>query len=134
MLGRREYAVLRAVAARLVPGGPEHPGANELGVPARVDRELAFHPPRLAADVSDALRLVEWWPLATRLSRFTGLEPAEQDALLSGMATSRFALRRTAFQGLKFLVLFFHYTQEPAWAGTGYGGPWVPRVPPAAGA
>ncbi len=100
-----------------------------MGVAARVDRELGLHPERLRSDVADALRLVEWWPLATRLSRFTRLGPEAQDAELAAMAHSRLALRRSAFQWLKFLVMFFHYTQEAAWAGTGYDGPWVPAVP-----
>ncbi len=129
VLPLREYAVLRTLANRLVPGGPDHPGALELGVPARVDRELGFHPQRLRDDVRDALRLVEWWPLLTRFARFTTLDPEDRDAELTAMMQSRLAVRRSAFQGLKFLVLFFHYAQEPAWQGIGYDGPWVPRGP-----
>lgn len=132
VLAPREYAVLRAVAARMVPGGAGHPGAAELGVAARVDRELSFHGGALAADVRDALRLIEWWPLATRFARFTRLPESLQDAELAGHATSAAAFRRSAFSGLKFLVMFFHYTQDAAWVGTGYDGPWVPRRPPAA--
>jgi hypothetical protein len=128
----REYAVLRAVAARMVPGGPSHPGADALGVAARVDRELTFHGPLLCADVRDALRLVEWWPLPTRFARFTRLPAPLQDAELGALATSSLAFRRSAFNGLKVLIMFFHYTQDAAWAGTGYDGPWVPRRPPAA--
>lgn len=132
VLAPREYAVLRAVAARLVPGGAGHPGATELGVAARVDRELSFHGPALGADLRDALRLIEWWPLPTRFARFTRLPESLQDAELAGHASSHAAFRRSAFSGLKFLVMFFHYTQDAAWVGTGYDGPWVPRHPPAA--
>lgn len=132
VLEPREYAVLRAVAARMVPGGPGHPGAEALGVAARVDRELDFHGPVLRADVRDALRLVEWWPLPTRFARFTRLPAPLQDAELAALAGSSLAFRRSAFNGLKFLIMFFHYTQDAAWAGTGYDGPWVPRRPPAA--
>jgi hypothetical protein len=132
VLAPREYAVLRAVAARMVPGGTGHPGAETLGVAARVDRELAFHGAPLREDVRDALRLVEWWPLPTRFARFTRLPAALQDAELAALAGSSRAFRRSAFSGLKFLVMFFYYTQDAAWAGTGYDGPWVPRRPPAA--
>lgn len=131
-LAVREYAILRALAARMVPGSPTHPGASSLHVAARVDRELAFHSERLRRDVADALRLVEWWPLATRFARFTRLAPDAQDAELTAHAASRHAFRRSALQGLKFLVMFFHYSQDEAWIGTGYDGPWVPRVEPAA--
>ena len=128
-LPEREYAILRAVARRLVPDGPEAPGADALGAAVRVDRELAFRPPRLRNDLRDALRLTEWWPLSTRLTRFTRLEPAEQDAELTAMATSRLAVRRSAFQGLKLLVVFFTYTQPETWPHIGYQGPWVPPGP-----
>lgn len=132
VLAPREYAVLRAVADRMVPGGAGQPGAGELGVAARVDRELAFHGPVLRGDVRDALRLFEWWPLPVRFARFTRLPDALRDAELTAHATSHVAFRRSAFSGLKFLVMFFHYTQDAAWAGTGYDGPWVPRRQPAA--
>ncbi len=128
----REYAVLRAVVGRLVPAGDTHPGAIDLGVPARIDRELAFHGAKLRDDLTAALQLVEWWPLVTRGTRFTRLDAAAQDDLLADMAGSRLAERRTAFQALKFVTVFFYYTQEPTWAAIGYDGPWVPRSLPAA--
>ena len=126
----REFAVLKAVARRLVPGGAGYPGAEDLGVTSRIDRELSFHPARLSIDLRDALRLIEWWPLATHLARFTRLGGEQQDAVLGNMAASRFALLRAALQGIKTLVMFFHYTQEPTWPAIGYDGPWVARVPP----
>jgi hypothetical protein len=128
-LATREFAVLRAVARRMVPRDEAHPGADELGVAARIDRELGFHPPPLGEDLGLALRLVEWWPLPVRFARFTRLSAAEQDAQLSGMAGSYFALPRGAFQGIKFFVMFFHYSQEAAWSAIGYRGPFVERGP-----
>jgi len=131
-LAPREYAVLRAVSDRLVPAAAGQPGALALGVPARIDRELAFHGPRLREDMTAALQLVEWWPLVTHGSRFTRLAPAAQDAVLEAMAASRLAARRTALQGIKFVTVFFTYAQEPTWSAIGYDGPWVPRNRPAA--
>ncbi len=126
-----EYATLVAVSRRLIPSGQAHPGADVLGVAARIDRELGFHDTKLSDDVRDALRVVEWWPLLTHFARFTSLSPEAQDDVLGAMIESRFAVRRSAFGGLKFLVMFLHYTQDAAWVGTGYDGPWVPRVRPA---
>lgn len=128
-LPEREYAVLRAVARRMVPEVPGAPGADALGAAVRVDRELAFHSSRLQDDVRDALRLTEWWPLATRFARFTRLDPAAQDAELAAMATSRLAVRRSAFQGIKMLLVFFTYTRPETWSRIGYQGPWVPPGP-----
>lgn len=131
-LALREYAVLSAAAKRMIPAEAPHPGAERLGVARRIDRELGFHSREFADDVVSALRLIEWSPLVTHLARFTRLDGERQDEVLASMAGSRFAARRTAFQGIKALVMFFHYTQERAWLATSYDGPWVPRVPPAA--
>jgi hypothetical protein len=45
------------------------------------------------------------------------------------MSQSRIAVRRSAFAGIKLLVVFMYYTAEAAWPGIGYDGPWVPRGP-----
>jgi hypothetical protein len=116
----------------VLPADGQNPGADELGVPARIDRELSFHSERLQSDMRDALLLVDWSPLLTRLRRFTHLSDAARDAELRAMMTSGLAWRRSAFQGLKFLVVFFHYTQDASWPAIGYDGPWVKRLPPAA--
>jgi hypothetical protein len=129
VLATREFAVLRAVARRMVPRDGAHPGADELGVAARIDRELGFHPSPIGEEFGLALRLVEWWPLPLRFARFTRLSAAEQDAQLSGLAGSSFSLPRSAFQGIKFFVMLFHYSQEAAWSAIGYGGPFVERGP-----
>lgn len=131
-LAPREYAVLRAAADRIVPAASGQPGALALGVPARIDRELAFHGLPLRDDMTAALQLVEWWPLIGRGSRFTRLDGAAQDAVLASLAASRLAACRTAFQGIKFVTVFFAYTQEPTWPAIGYDGPWVARNRPAA--
>lgn len=129
VLATREFAILRAVARRMVPRDGAHPGADELGVAARIDRELGFHPPPIGEEFGLALRLAEWWPLPLRFARFSRLSAAEQDAQLSGMAGSSFALPRSAFQGIKFFVMLFYYSQEAAWSAIGYGGPFVERGP-----
>ena len=128
-LGVREYAVLRAFVNRMVPASASRPGADALAVAARVDRELGFHGERLQRDMRDALRLVEWWPLATRRTRFTQLGPDPQTAEIAGMAGSRWAFRRSAYTGLRSLVLFFHYSQPATWSSVGYDGPWVAQGP-----
>ncbi len=125
----REYAVLRAAARRIVPEGPQNPSTDALRVAERVDRELDFHSERLRRDVRDALRLIEWEPLLTHFTRFTRLDAEDQDAVLRSMSQSRIAVRRSAFAGIKLLVVFMYYTSEAAWPSIGYDGPWVPRGP-----
>ena len=125
----REYAVLRAVAERMIPADAANPSANDVGVVPMLDRELGFHGPRLRHDLRDALRLVEWGPLLTHLTRFTELPAEDQDQVLRDMMTSRFQVRRQAFLGLKFIIFFFYYTRPETWKAIGYEGPWVPPGP-----
>jgi hypothetical protein len=132
VLSRRELATLMALADRVVAPG-DGPSARATRTARRIDRELAFSDGRLTADVRAALAVIEYGPaLDFRLRRFTRLGPAEQDAYLAACASSVWHLRRNAFNGLRFLTLFFYYTDDRTWRGIGYGGPMVDRKLPEA--
>jgi hypothetical protein len=123
VLTEKELAVLCAVCDRLLPGGS--PTAREARVAERIDRELAFHGPRLQSDVKLAILLVEHggW---TRLSptRFTARDPDAQDAWLEHMQNSD-GLMAQAFAGLREIAMFFYYCDERAWPRIHYEGPLV---------
>jgi len=59
-------------------------------------------------------------------------EEAVQDAYLQACAESSWTLRRNAFSGLRFLCLFFYYTDDRTWRSIGYGGTMVDRKLPEA--
>ena len=49
--------------------------------------------------------------------------PAQVQAMLTGLRTSRFALRRSAYQALTQLIQASWYGQPPSWGAIGYPGP-----------
>ena len=133
VLSRRELATLMALADRVVMPSAGGPSARDTRTARRIDRELAFSDGRLTADVRAALAVIEYGPvLDFRLRRFTRLGPEEQDAYLAACASSLWHLRRNAFNGLRFLTLFFYYTDDRTWRGVGYAGPMVDRKLPEA--
>jgi hypothetical protein len=133
VLSRRELAILAALADRVIVAADGAPTAREARTARRIDRELAFNDGTLVADVRAALTMIEYGPLLDlHPHRFTGLDPAAQDAYLQACADSGWTLRRNAFGGLRFLCLFFYYTDDRTWRAVGYGGPMVDRKLPEA--
>lgn len=133
VLSARDLAVLMAFADRIVAPAEDAPTARETRTARRIDRELLFSDGLLTADVRAALSIIEYGPLIDlRWRRFTRLSPAEQDAYLRACATSSWSLRRNAYGGLRFLCVFFHYTDDRTWRSIGYGGPMVERKLPEA--
>lgn len=133
VLTPRELAILAAVADRVIAPSEGTPSARETRTARRIDRELTFSDGLLTADVRAALSVIEYAPLLDlRLGRFSSLPPADQDAYLHACATSGWKLRRNAYNGLRFLCLFFYYSDERTWRSIGYGGTMVERKLPEA--
>lgn len=124
-LSPKEYAVARAAAEALLEGVPVDP----IDVATGIDQELAIAGDPMRSDMKTVLRLMEHGTLLSlRRRRFTALGPAERRAVLKHWATSRFNLRRAAFQALKGFVVYFAYTQDATRALTGFPGPWPEYV------
>ncbi|HEY2386223.1 MAG TPA: gluconate 2-dehydrogenase subunit 3 family protein [Candidatus Binatia bacterium] len=133
VLSRGELATLAAVADRVIAAGEGTPTAREARTARRIDRELTFNEGQLVGDVRAALAMIEYGPyLDLHLRPFTRLDPAAQDAYLQACAGSSWTLRRNAFSGLRFLCLFFYYTDDRTWRSIGYGGTMVDRKLPEA--
>ena len=129
-LGEKELAVLHAFCDRIITA--DRPTAREARVAERIDRELAFHAPRLRRDLGAALLLVEHGgPLHLQATRFTRLRPDAQDARLTAMSVG-LDLEQQAFFGLRLVCTFFYYCDERTWPGIHYGGPMTARKPPPA--
>lgn len=123
-LTAKEHSIARAAAEALLAGVPVDPGhvADEL------DRELALMGEPILSDVKAVLGLLEHLTiLGGRLRRFTSLDPGARVAYLDGWATSRFNLRRAAFQGVRSLVHFIGWADDGTRPLTGYHGPWPER-------
>jgi len=117
-------AVLRAVAATLIPDGAADLGdtvaERVAGLPRAADR----------AELDLLLRLLDFRAVNLLLSgiakSFTAMSAAERERCLSGWATSGLPQRRKAFQALKRLTTVTHYTTPEAARAIGYPGPLGP--------
>jgi hypothetical protein len=128
-LDERQFAVLAAVAARMVVA----PGADAVGIAERVDAQMATAPAEVRADFGKLLLLFEnalaGFVLDGRARPFTRLGSAAQDDVLADWRDSRLALRRSGFSALRKLTQAAHYAAPEAWADVGYPGPPQLSVP-----
>jgi len=142
LLGIEEYAVLDAVAARIVPGDkPDKPwpSAYDLDCAGKIDALMATVHPDVGGDFRRLLRLFESGFLGTFIAGsprpFTRAAPDEQDARLEAWRRSRVALLRSGYQAVKRLVHATYYSSPEIYPFIGYPGPpVVPPLPPAGGA
>lgn len=124
-LSEKEFAVARAAAEAMLEGVPTSPDA----VAAGIDAELAVAGEPMRGDMKTVLALMEHGPLLSlRPRRFTALPPADRLAVLDDWATSRFNLRRAAYQALRGFVLYFAWTDDATRPLTGFAGPWPELV------
>jgi len=137
LLSLEEYAVLSAVAARMVPGdgaGPAWPTAEAVDCAGKVDALLATCHPDVGNDFRRLLRLFESGFFGTFIAAsprpFTRATPAEQDARLEAWRRSRFTMLRSGYQAIKRLTHAAYYSSPEVFARVGYAGPpEVPQVP-----
>jgi hypothetical protein len=125
-----ETEILTQLAERILDTGePAAPRVRDTATVAAIDALCAQLDPELAGQLPLALRLFEWgpWIFDWTPARFTRMDPAQQDASLQAWATSRLALRRQAFQGVRNLCLFGYYSQPEVWPAIGYQGPLLGR-------
>jgi hypothetical protein len=122
----KEYAVARAAAEAMLVGVPVSADAVASGI----DAELAVAGEPMLTDMKTVLSLMEHGPLLSfRRKRFSALSPDDRRKVLDDWATSRFNLRRAAFQALKGFVVFYAYIDESTRPLTGFAGPWPERFP-----
>jgi len=120
----RRLRTLRAIAATLVPDGEPSVLAERMAA--------AIESLPRAAERAELSRLL--WLLDSRVINlvlcgvprgFASLTPRQRERYLSRWATSRWPLKRRAFQALKRLATVLHYTTTD-WASLGYPGPLGP--------
>jgi hypothetical protein len=117
----KQYGVARAAAEAMLAGLPIEPDA----VAAGIDRELALVGDPVRADMKTVLSLIEHGTiLSGRPRRFTALAPTTRALVLRHWATSRFNLRRAAYQALRGFVVYFAYSDDASRAITRFPGPW----------
>ncbi|HEY2746205.1 MAG TPA: gluconate 2-dehydrogenase subunit 3 family protein [Polyangia bacterium] len=128
-LDERQFAVLAAVAARMVGA----PGADPVTIAERVDGQMAVAPAEVRRDFGKLLLLFDN-ALANLVfdghaQPFTRLAPAAQDEVIASWRDSRLVVRRSGYAVLRKLTQAAHYAAPEAWPDTGYPGPPTLTVP-----
>jgi hypothetical protein len=122
----REFAVLDAVAHRLVRPRAGWPTVEELGVALAADRIAERTEPSAQKELKQLLGLFEnglaGFLFGGRTHPFTALDGEEQDRVLAEWRDSNLALRRTGFSALRTLVLAGYYKSPRVWPALGYLG------------
>jgi hypothetical protein len=121
----RSFQVMVAVAGRVIID----PGADPVAIAEGVDELVTRLPIEVQRDIVRLLGLFEsalgGLLLDGRALPFTRLSPEAQDGVLSRWRSSRIALRRGGYRGLKQLCSLAHYAQPGSWAAIGF----PPRTP-----
>lgn len=127
VLSVKEYAILDALAAAIIHPVKNGPGVGKAMTALRIDRELSLQPETsLANDIKASLALLENMSLLDGLGpRFTGLSHKDKQVFLASCANAGPGLRRAAYNGIRFLIVFFYYTDDRTWPALGYSGPLV---------
>ncbi len=125
ILSPKEYAILKALAQRIVPLEKEDP----VDVALAVDRYLATLPSVYQSQFKGLILLLEYSPFVLGFygSRFSRLNPHKQHEFLNGWALSRWGWRRAGFQAVKSFCVQRYYMDERTWGHIGYDGPWIQR-------
>jgi gluconate 2-dehydrogenase subunit 3-like protein len=140
LLSADEYAVLAAVAARVVPGDgadSRWPRAEALDCAGKIDALMATVHPDVGTDFRRLLHLCESGFVGTFTAAsprpFTRASAAQQDARLEAWRRSHLAILRSGYQALKRLADAVYYSSPEVYALIGYPGPpSVPQPPEAA--
>jgi len=123
----RQFAVLDAVARRMIRPRAGWPTVDEVGVARAADRIAAGVEPSAQKELQQLLGLFEnglaSFVFGGRTRPFTLLDGAEQDRVLAEWRDSGLALRRTGYAALRTLVLAGYYQSPSVWPAMGYGGP-----------
>jgi len=122
-----QFAVLDAVARRMVRPRPGWPTVDQVGVARAADRIAALVEPSARKELRQLLGLFEnglaGFLFGGRTRPFTRLDGEEQDRVLGEWRDSRISVRRTGFAALRTLVLAGYYQSPSIWPAVGYPGP-----------
>ncbi len=136
VLTPREYAVISAIAWRLIPRKDGFPTVETVQVARQADRILSVVDSTALAETKQLLMLFENalpnFLLGRRPTAFTRMSGDDQDAVLAEWQTSRLTLRRTGFMALRGVIMASYFGSPLTWAAVGYPGPPAGVVDPTA--
>jgi hypothetical protein len=121
-----EYRTVERLAQVMLPGSPGAPSASELEVARQADRLLGGADPVRQEQLHQVLALFEDVPIvAGKWQPFTRQDVAGAQEYLRAWQTSRIALLRQGFNGLKRLAAGIYFADPRSWEAIGYEGAWV---------
>ena len=122
-----EYAILAAVARRVIAAREGDPSTDAVDVALRADQAIALAHPSVQKELKQLLHLFENGLTGvftgTSFTPFTASSKKAQDARLRAWSTSRVALFRTGYQALKRLTAACYWSSPATWKAAGYPGP-----------
>lgn len=126
-LSPREYAVVVALAWRMLPKREGYPSVDAVEVGKNADRIVALLDPTAVKETKQLLLLLENalpnFLFGRRASTFTKMSTDEQEAVLAEWRTSSITLRRTGFTALRSLVAAAYFQSPLTWPAVDYPGP-----------
>src|SRR5262249_37205082 len=122
-----QFAVLDAVARRMVRPRTGWPTVDQVGVARAADRIASLVEPSAQKELRQLLGLfangLAGFLFGGRPGPFTRLDGDEQARVLGEWRDSRIAVRRTGYGALRTLVLAGYYQSPSIWPAVGYPGP-----------
>lgn len=134
-LSVKEFCVVRALVATIVPGGGKLKPGVELGVPQRIDEEVWAADDGMRADIRNILQFIEHVPpVYGHFGRFSSLGREAREKVLRSLMTSSQTIFVQAAMAAKELVYLYYYSHDETWDALGYPGPLVDYNKPPASA
>lgn len=134
VLGKKEYAVVDAIARRVLSPASGAPTVDDLRIAFTCDRILALTDETSQVEMRQLLELFEnaltGFLFGGRVTPFTRLDPERQDAVLDEWRRSNVELRRTGYLAVRSLVVSAYYGDPRTWPSVGYPGPPAAFVDP----
>lgn len=127
VLSEREYAVMAAIAARMVRPRKNFPTVEEVSLAEACDLVIARADSGVQKELKQLIGLFEN-ALANavfdrRFQPFTEMSGEAQDAVLHDWETSALLIRRTGFNALRTIAIAAYYGNPKTWGAVGYAGP-----------
>ncbi len=127
VLSPDEYAILAAIAERVVAVDGDSPPTSAVDVAGRADAAMGQWPDAAQVEFRRLLRLFEnaltGAAMGIGFETFTASPALLQDERLAAWQRSRVEVFRTGFEALRRLAVACYYGAPETWAATGYPGP-----------
>lgn len=120
-IGKRTLKILEDLAEALIPsGGPDYPGARDIGLVEKLIERVSIFPRALTA-----LKIFAWaWEFAPlcflKFRLFTWMKPEKQLKFLEAWEKSRLMSRRWLIMLTKGIFMAGFYNQPLVWEKIGY--------------